>query len=117
MMIIMSRVLAIPVFLFVFSIGLAYAEPLDETSVMVWEYDRNSATVQITWNHDETVAKYEMGCVSCIPNTSEYTTEDSITLDNVTPFPNTAKVMLYLIAYDSDNEIINAKQRLVSLDQ
>ena len=117
MMIIMNRLLAIPAFLFVFSMGLAYAEPLDETNVVIQEYDGNSVTVQVIWNHDKTVAKYEVGCVSCIPNTSEFTSEDSIVLDNITPFPNTANAMLYLIAYDFQDEIINAKQMLVSLEQ
>lgn len=115
MMIMMSRaLLVIPVILF-FGIGFAHAESLVDVSVAVLEYDGNSATIETVWNHDETVTKYEMGCVSCMPNISEFTSTDSIMLNNVTSFPNTSNAMLYLITYDSNDEIINAKQILVDL--
>jgi hypothetical protein len=107
--------LAIPVFLFVFGVNFAHAEPLNEINTIVSEYDKISATVEILWNHDETVTKYEIGCVSCMPNTSEFTFADNITINNVIPFTNTSNVMLYLIAYDSSDEIINAKQILVDI--
>lgn len=92
----------IPALLFVFGIGYAHAELLDNASITVLEFEGGSATVQITWNSDVTVAKYEAGCVSCMPNISEFSSEDdSMILNNVTPFPNTSNALLYLIAYDS----------------
>ena len=110
-----KALLAIPVLLLVFGISSAYAEPLDDVRVNVLEYDGNSAVVQMTWDNDETLTKYEMGCVSCIPNTSEFTSENKIILDEVTPFPTTSKAMLYLIAYDSQEEIIDARQFIIDL--
>ncbi len=82
---------------------------------MVLNYDGVSATVKIKWNSD-VVVKYEIGCVSCMPNISEITLENNITLDNVTPFPNTKNAMLYIIAYDSNDEIVDAKQILVNIE-
>ena len=116
-MIIMSKVMAIPVLLFAFGIGLAYAEPLDETSVTILNLDETSATVEMIWNQNEAVAKYGIGCVSCMPNITEFTTQNSIILNDITPFPNTTNAMLYIIAYDVDGEIIHAKQLLVSIEQ
>jgi len=112
----MVKSLFIPALLLAFGMGYAYAEPLDDTSVTVLNYDGISATVKIEWNPDESVTEYKIGCVSCMPNTLEITDESNITLDNVTPFPNTSKAMLYMIAYDSNDEIINAKQIFVSLE-
>lgn len=97
----------------------AFAEPLEEITASVSNFDgasSPSATVTITWNHDGDVANYRAGCVSCNPNTSESTTDDSIELHGVTPFPNGSSAMLYVVAYDSENEIIAAKQLIVSLD-
>ena len=111
-----KTLLMLPALLLVFGMGYAYAEPLDDTSVTVMNYDGTSATLDIEWNHDDAVTKYEIGCVSCMPNILEITTESSITLDNVTSFPNTSNVMLYMITYDSNDEIINAKQILVNLE-
>ena len=110
-----KALLAIPALLLVFGISSACAEPLDDVRVNVLEYDGNSAVVQMTWDNDETLTKYEMGCVSCIPNTSEFTSENKIILDEVTPFPKTSKAMLYLIAYDSQEEIIDARQFIIDL--
>lgn len=110
-----KALLAIPVLLLVFGISSAHAEPLDDVRVNVLEYDGNYATVQMTWDNDETLTKYEMGCVSCIPNTSEFTTESKIILDKVTSFPKTSKAMLYLVAYDSQEEIIDARQFIIDL--
>ena len=102
--------------LFVFGMGYAYAEPLYDTSVTVLNYDGISATLEIEWNPDEAVAKYELGCVSCMPNISEITQGNSIILDGVTRFPNTPNAMLYMIAYDSNDKIISAKQIMVTLE-
>ena len=110
----MNRIfLLIP--LFVFSIGTAYAEPLENIQTSVLDYDDYSATVQLDWNNDEMVKKYEIGCVSCIPNVVQFSIEDNFTLKNVTAFTNSSYAMLYIIAYDSDNEIINAKQVILEL--
>jgi len=95
----------------------AFAESLDNIQISVMNYDGNFATVQITWNHDDTAANYKIGCVSCKPNTAEFTTGDSITFDNVTPFPNSSTAMLYVITYDSENTIISARQLIVDLSQ
>ncbi len=110
-----KALLAISILILVFGMSSAYAEPIDDVRVSVLEYDGNSAVVQMTWDNDETLIKYEMGCVSCIPNTSEFTTENKIILDEITPFPKTSKAMLYLIAYDSQEEIIDAKQFIIDL--
>ena len=95
----------------------AFAEPLDNTRISVSNYDGDSATVKITWNHDDKATNYKIGCVSCNPNTVKFTTGDSITFNNVTPFPNGSFAMLYVIAYDSQNEMISAKQLIVNLNQ
>ena len=109
---------AIPALLFVLGIGYAHAELLDNASIAVLKFEDDSATVQITWNSDVTVAKYEAGCVSCMPNISEFSSKDNnIILNNVTPFPNTSNAMLYLIAYDSQDEIIDARQIFVDLTE
>ena len=114
----MNRMLLVlPVLAFVFGLSNAYAEPLEDINVSVIEYDGVSATVQTTWNNDASVVKYELGCVSCMPNTAEFTSEDGLTMTNVTPFPNTSNVMLYVIAYDAEDEILHAQQILVNLDE
>ena len=95
--------------------SLAYAEPLEDIQTSVLDYDGNSATVLLDWNGDETIEKYEVGCVSCIPNIVQYTTNNDLTLDDVTAFPNTSNAMLYIISYDTNDEIINAKQILVNI--
>ncbi|MDH3191699.1 MAG: hypothetical protein OEM18_03300 [Nitrosopumilus sp.] len=106
-----------PALLLVFVTGFAYAEPLYDVNVVVQEYDGISASVKMNWNQDETVTKYQIGCVSCMPNISEFSFEDSITLDSITPFPNSSNAMLYLIAYDVQDQIMNARQFLVDLTQ
>ncbi len=110
-----KTLLMLPALLLVFGMGFAYAEPLDDASVTVLNYDGISATLKMEWSPDETVTKYEIGCVSCMPNTLEMTSESSIILGNVTSFPNTSNAMLYIITYDLDDEIINAKQILATL--
>jgi hypothetical protein len=52
-----------------------------------------------------------------MPNISEFSLEDSINLDGVTPFPNSSNAMLYLIAYNLQDQIIDARQFLVDLTQ
>ena len=94
-----------------------FAEPFDIIKISISNYDSNSATVKISWNHDDQATNYKIGCVSCKPNTAEFTTGDSITFNNVTPFPNSSFAMLYMIIYDSENEIITAKQLIIDLSQ
>ena len=103
--------------LIVFGMGMAYAEPLEEIQTSVIEFSNNTATVQIAWNEDDSVASYQIGCVSCFPNISESTTENSIVLENVTPFPNGSIAVLYGLAYDVENNIVAAKQIFVDLIQ
>ena len=95
----------------------AFAESLDNIRISVSNYDGNSATVKITWNHDDETTNYKIGCVSCNPNTEKFTTGDNITFNNVTPFPNSSNAMLYVITYDSENKITSAKQLIVDLSQ
>ena len=103
--------------LFVLSMGMVYAEPLDNIQTSVLDYTDNTATVQITWNADEDVSSYQIGCVSCFPNIVESTSENSITIHNVTPFPNGSMAVLYALAYDSENNLISAKQIFINLAQ
>ena len=53
--------------------GLVYAQPLESINVTVVTYENNQAIVEITWNHDPNVSNYEIGCVSCMPNLSNFT--------------------------------------------
>jgi len=55
--------------------------------------------------------------VSCFPNIIKSTSENSIIISNVTPFPNGSIAMLYGLAYDFENEMIIAKQIFVDLTQ
>ncbi len=103
--------------LLVFGMGLAYAEPLGNIQTSVLDYTDNSATVQITWDADDDVSSYKIGCVSCFPNIVESTTGNSIIISDVTPFPNGSMAMLYGLAYDIENNLISAKQIFVNLTQ
>ncbi|KFM14436.1 hypothetical protein AAA799D11_01796 [Marine Group I thaumarchaeote SCGC AAA799-D11] len=108
--------------LFVLAIGVistnqVFAEPLDTVRTSVSNYNGDSATVKITWNNDSSAKNYKVGCVSCTPNVVEFTTGNSITIHNVTPFPNGSYALLYVISYDSQNNIITAKQLIVNLNQ
>ena len=94
----------------------AFAEPLEEVSTIVSSYDKTSASITISWNHDDSATGYKVGCVSCNPNTSEITEDISVELHGVTPFPNSSLAMLYVIAYDSEDKIIAAEQLIISLD-
>ena len=110
--------LYIPIFAFfmISFTGLVYAQPLEFIDATVISYEDNQATVKINWNSDPNIANYEIGCVSCMPNFSNYVETESITLSNVTPLPNTHYALLYLIALDSNGEIITAKQIIIDLD-
>ena len=103
--------------LFVFGVGIAYAEPLENVQTSVLDYTNNTATVQLTWDADENTSYYEIGCVSCFPNSVESTSENSIIISNVTPFPNGSIGMLYALAYDLEDNLITAKQIFVNLTQ
>ena len=100
----------------VFFSGLSYAQPLESINTTVLDYDNNHATISIDWNYDQDVANYEIGCISCMPNISQFVTSEGVTLSDVTPLPNTHYALLYLIALDSNNEIITAKQIIVDLN-
>ena len=82
----------------------------------ILEFNDNSAIVQISWSQDDAVFQYEIGCVSCYPNISEITTENYIILNNVTSIGDTTMALLYVIAYDFNNEIIDAEQIFVELN-
>jgi len=96
------------------SLSTVYAQPLEDVSATVLESEDSGVSVQLTWNHDDTVSDYEIGCVSCIPNFSESTVNDEIVLQNVTSLKN-GLAILYIIAYDNNDEIIVVKQILVNL--
>ena len=97
-------------------VGLTYAQPLDSIDVTVLQYENNQAILEIYWNSYENILNYEIGCVSCMPNFSHYVDANHITISDVTPLPNTHNAMLYVIALDSDDEIIAAKQIIVNLE-
>jgi len=97
--------------------GIAYAEPFENIQTTVLEYTDDTATIKITWDQDENASSYQIGCVSCFPNTLETTSKNSVIISNVTPFPNGSIAMLYALAYDFENEMISAKQIFVNLTQ
>lgn len=104
-------ILAISTFSF---LNTSYAQPLEEITATALEFEDGVADVQLTWNHDDDAAIYGIGCVSCFPNWVEDTTNDEITLQNITPLKN-GSALLYIIAYDEKDEIINAKQVILRL--
>ena len=112
----MNRFWGLIPLLFISGMGFAFAEPLDSIHTEMLEFDGNSATIEISWNYDELVSEYEIGCVSCSPNIYETTTKDSIILSGLTSIGENPAVLLYLIAYDSENEIVNAEQIFVELN-
>ena len=91
----------------------AHAQPLQEVNVDVLEFDGTFAIVEISWN-DNDASYYEAGCVSCMPNLSDTTTENSLILNDVTSFGD-GNTLLYVIAYDDADEIISAKQIMIQL--
>ena len=95
--------------------GTAYAQPLDGLTTTVLESDDSTLSIHISWNPDETVSNYDVGCVSCIPNFSESTSGDEIILQNITSLEN-GTALLYIIAYDDNGEILTAKQVMAKLN-
>ena len=108
---------ALSALLFVAGIGYSYAEPFDTLKASVLESDGDSAVVQLTWHANESVSHYDVGCVSCVPNTVQSTIPPNIVLESVTPFPNSSTAMLYVLAYNSENEVIQATQIILNLEQ
>jgi len=98
-------------------VSIAYAEPLENIQTSVLDYANNTATVQITWDADESVSSYKIGCVSCFPNTVDSVFENNVTINEVTTFPNSPMAMLYGLAYDLENNLIAAKQIFIKLTQ
>ncbi len=101
------------IFLFA-SLNTAYAQPLEDVTATLLESGNSGASVQLTWNHDDAVSDYEVGCVSCMPNFSENTDNDEIVLSGITSLDN-GKAILYVIAHDGNGEVIVAKQILLEL--
>lgn len=101
----------------VISTNEVFAEPLDTITTSVLNYNGNSANVTIAWNPDSSTKNYKIGCVSCNPNVVEFTTGNNMTINHVTPFPNGSYALLYVISYDSQNNIITGKQLIVNLNQ
>lgn len=97
----------------VMGLGTAYAQPFEDVNTHVLDFDGTLATIEISWNADD-ASYYEAGCVSCMPNLSDTTTENSIILSGITPLSD-GKALLYVISYDADDEIISAKQVIVQL--
>lgn len=112
-----SMAFAISALFLVTTVGYSYAAPFDTLNSEILEYDGTFATVQFTWNYDESVSNYDVGCVSCIPNTVVNTLSSNMTLDEVTPFTNSSTAMFYVLAYDFENKIIQAKQIILNLKQ
>ncbi|NIP61993.1 MAG: hypothetical protein GWN01_08945 [Nitrosopumilaceae archaeon] len=101
--------------LFIIGIGMAYAEPLENIETSILEYENGYAVIQLNWNDDESAKKYEAGCVSCIPNISEFTSTNTITMKDIAALPSSSNAMLYVLAYGSNDEILTAKQILVDI--
>ena len=97
--------------------GLAHAQPLETIDIAVVDYDNDQATINIVWNYDQTTTNYEVGCVSCMPNISKSVGYEGVVLSGITPLPNTSNALLYVIAFNSDGEINNAKQILIDLKE
>ncbi len=95
------------------SFDSVYAQPLQEVSADVLEFDGTFAVVEISWN-DNGASYYEAGCVSCMPNLSDITNENSLILNGVTSLAG-GNALLYVIAYDDADEIISAKQIMIQL--
>ncbi|AFS81127.1 hypothetical protein NKOR_06230 [Candidatus Nitrosopumilus koreensis AR1] len=94
--------------------GTAYAQPLDDIDTAVIEYDGSLASVQVTWNNDDAVSYYEVGCVSCVPNFSQNTSDNEIVLADITSLENGLAV-LYVIAYHDDSDMVTVKQVMLNL--
>ena len=106
----------IPALFSILGMGTAFADSADDAVITVADYDGNSATIEATWENDDVVT-FELGCVSCMPNFSNTTSTSSLSLVGVTPLPNNSNVFLYLIGFDMDGELVDAKQILINLEQ
>ena len=113
----MKLLLLLPLLTAILGVNFAYAEPLENVQTSVLSFNGTTASIQLTWNHNTSAAQYEIGCVSCVPNISELTSESDITINNVTPFPNSTNALLYIVSYDSDDEIVDAKQIFLNLEE
>ena len=96
------------------SLDTVYAQPLDDVTTTTQKSENFDTSVQLTWNHDDSVSNYEIGCVSCIPNFSVNTVNDEIILQNVTALEN-GLAIFYIIAHDNNDEIIMVKQILFEI--
>jgi hypothetical protein len=94
---------------------MANAEPLENIQTSVLNYTNNTATVQITWDADDEVSSYKIGCVSCFPNTVKSISENNVIIGNVTSLPNSSIAILYGLSYDLENHLLNAVQIFVNL--
>jgi hypothetical protein len=101
--------------LLLISVGMANAEPLENIQTSVLNYTNNTATVQITWDADDEVSSYKIGCVSCFPNTVKSISENNVIIGNVTSLPNSSIAILYGLSYDLENHLLNAVQIFVNL--
>ena len=94
--------------------GTAYAQPLDDIDATVLDYDGSVASVLLTWNDDDIVSYYNVGCVSCVPNFSENTFDNEIILSDITSLKN-GLAILYAIAYDGDGDMVTVKQVILKI--
>ena len=97
------------------SVGMAYAEPLENIQTSVLNYANSTATVQITWDVDDEASSYKIGCVSCFPNIVKSVSDNSVIIGNVTSLPNSSIAILYGLSYDVENHLLNAVQIFVNL--
>lgn len=100
--------------LLIFGVGTAYAQPLQYVETQVLDYDGESAIIKLDWMYNENASKYEIGCVTCIPNVTFSTTDTSFTIHGVTAIQN-GDAVLYVMSYGSDGEIINVLQVIVNI--
>lgn len=93
---------------------VAYAQPIEDISATVLEFNGTNASVRLMWNQDDAAHGYEIGCISCMPNFSEKTNQNEIVLYNITSLAN-GNAFFYIIAYDDADEIIAAKQITIKI--
>ena len=113
----MKSLLLLPMLAVIIGMNYAYAEPLENIQTSVLSFNGTAASIQVTWNQDVTATQYEIGCVSCVPNSSETTVENNVTINGVTPFPGSTNALLYVMSYNAENEIIDAKQIFLNLEE
>lgn len=110
----MQIILSMIILVLIGFVGVSYAEPLSNINTEILNVNDSDTSIQISWNHDESVDKYEAGCVSCIPNTSQTTTADFVLLQDISALRD-GHAILYIVAYDASDEIITAKQIILLL--